>query len=301
MDLAPIALFVYNRPLHTKKVLEALENNVLASESTVYIFCDGPKENSTLDNQKNIAKVRELVKKKNWCKSTVITERKINMGLVSNVIEGIDKVIEKHGKIIVLEDDLITSPYFLKYCNDALKMYEKEYNVYSINGFQFPFDVKVLDTFLCPLATSSWGWATWKDRWDVFNENIENKEFIQNHSLVKARFNFAGYDYASMLDNKNSWAIKWYYSVFLRNGLGLFPTKSLVTNIGFDGTGEHIGSYYIADNIINKEIPLYKKETIDLVLYSRLLDWFTIDKAKLERKNLHPFKKIKGFIKNIIK
>ncbi len=301
MALAPIALFVYNRPWHTEQTLIALENNELASESILYIFCDGPKENSSVENLNNIKKVRNLIKSKKWCYKTNIVERKKNIGLASNIVDGINKVIEEHGKIIVLEDDLITSPFFLKYCNDALLMYKDSPNVYSINGFQFPLDTNRVDTFLCPLATSSWGWATWKSRWDIFKEMIENKELIQNHPWLKARFNFAGYDYATMLDNSNSWAIKWYYSVFLRNGLGLFPTKSLVSNIGFDRSGEHIGVYSVSKKTTNEEILLLKKESIDLELYSKLLDSFTKDKVILENNDKHAIVKIKRFLQKLIK
>ncbi len=264
MALAPIALFVYNRPWHTEQTLIALENNELASESILYIFCDGPKENSSVENLNNIKKVRNLIKSKKWCYKTNIVERKRNIGLASNIVDGINKVIEKHGTIIVLEDDLITSPFFLKYCNDALLMYKDSPNVYSINGFQFPIDTNRLDTFLCPLATSSWGWATWKSRWDVFKDKIENKEIIQNHPWLRARFNFAGYDYATMLDNSNSWAIKWYYSVFLVNGLGLFPTKSLVSNIGFDGSGEHCTRDIIVNEIPKDKIVMQKRNLLIL-------------------------------------
>ena len=275
MDLAPIALFVYNRPWHTEQTLVALENNELASESTLFIFCDGPKEDSSIENLNNIKKVRNIIKSKKWCKKIFITERNKNIGLASNIVDGINKVINKHGKIIVLEDDLVTSPYFLSYCNEGLKIYKDFQNVYSINGFQFPLKIDYLDSFLSPLATSSWGWATWKDRWSQYKENIEYKKIIQEHPLIRSRFNFANYDYATMLDNPNSWAIKWYYSVFLMNGLGLFPTKTLVSNIGFDGSGEHCTTESIVNETAKDKIIITKKEFIDIDFYALLLNYFS--------------------------
>ena len=127
-----------------------------------------------------------------------------------------------------------------------------------------------MDTFLCPLATSSWGWATWSSSWASFSRQLTFKDVIQNKDVIKARFNIADYDYATMLNNEKSWAIKWYYSVFLKNGLGLFPTRTLVTNIGFDGSGEHSSNTDHQQALVQSRVVLEKKEIIHLGLYAKL-------------------------------
>jgi hypothetical protein len=161
-----------------------------------------------------------------------------------------------------------------------LEMYKNNSNVYSINAYQFAFNTNKIDTFLCPLAVNSWGWATWADKWKIFDRNPSQKEIIQNHILIRKRFNLSDYDYATMLDNKKSWAIRWYYSVFLRNGLGLFPTKSLIGNIGFDGSGENCGTLEMNQNIYQEKINLSEKKEIDFELYSQILDCFTLNRIK---------------------
>ena len=274
-SLAPIILFVYNRPWHTLQTLEALSKNTLAKESILYIYSDAAKEESQIDK---VNEVREVIKSKQWCLQVKIIERKTNFGLSSNVIEGITEIVNQYGEIIVLEDDLVTSPYFLEYCNDGLEIYHNEKSVYSINGYQFPLGINKSDTFLCPLATSSWGWATWADRWSAFEIELKYRNVIQKNRFLTQRFNLADYDYTNMLGNEKSWAIRWYYSVFVRNGLGLFPTQSLVKNIGFDGKGENYTSDLSNDfnqNITNLKIVVIKKHTINFKYYEIILNYFT--------------------------
>jgi hypothetical protein len=276
LSFAPIILFAYNRPKHTEQTLIALKNNVLASESILYIFIDGAKKDSDAENIEKNRKVSEIAKSQKWCKEVYIIEREKNFGLAENVINGVTDIVNKHGKIIVLEDDLITSPHFLEYCNEGLEMYKNHSNIYSINAYQFDLNTDKTDTFLCPLATSSWGWATWADRWNIFDRNPSQKKIIQNNIHIRKRFNLSDYDYATMLDNQKSWAIRWYYSVFIRNGLGLFPTKSLVSNIGFDGSGENCGTLNINQNIYQKKIKLSEKTEVNAELYAQLLEYFTL-------------------------
>ncbi len=283
MKLAPIILFAYNRPYHTEQTLLALHENQLADKSTLYIYCDGPKEDASEEELKKIRAVRDLARKKLWCREVIIVEQQENKGLASAVIAGISEVIEKHGTIIVLEDDLVTAPYFLTYCNEGLELYENHKQVYAINGYQFPIGIDEITAFLSPLATSSWGWATWKDRWAVFEKNPAETETIASNVHLSRRFNFADYPYVPMLKNKNSWAIRWYYSVFLHNGLGVFPTQSLVKNIGFDGSGEHGESVDFQQELCQSKIPLTVQEKIHLQYYARKLDFFT-KKNELSKK-----------------
>ncbi len=259
--LAPIVLFTYNRPFHTEQTLFALEKNEKANESVLYIFADGLKENAGEIEVQKVLELRKVIRK-NWqFKEIYLVEREKNWGLADNVTDGISEIVSQYGKVIVLEDDLLTSPFFLNYCNEALNLYENEKNVYSVNAFQFPLPVTEFETFLCPLGTSSWGWATWADRWKVFEKVPKYKNLIQNNDYLRNRFNFAGYDYAKMLDNPKSWAIRWYYSVFMQNGLGIFPTISLVQNIGFDGSGENCGDLLKTNGVFSEGVGKLIKQT----------------------------------------
>jgi hypothetical protein len=275
MELAPIILFVYNRPWHTERTLQALKLNHLANQSKLYVYCDGPKADASEETRKKIDEVRALVANGDWCKEVILRERAENRGLAANVIEGITEVINEHGRVIVLEDDLITAPYFLTYCNEGLDLYKDVSNVYSINGYQFPMQVDEADTFLSPQATSSWGWATWKDRWEHFEIEATQKDTIVSSDHLTRRFNLADYNYVGMLNNKNSWAIRWYYTAFLRNGLGLFPTQTLVENIGFDGSGEHCSIVDYEQRLWNSKIELSRKDKINISYYKKTLDFFS--------------------------
>ena len=246
MNLAPIVLFVYNRPNHTLKTLEALEQNNLASESELFVFCDGPKPNADQSTIKAIAEVREVIKKRQWCKNVKIYESDINKGLADSIVSGVTTVVNKYGKIIVLEDDIVTSKGFLKYMNEALTLYEHEEDIMHIGSYlpKTTGNNDLPETFLSRFM-SCWGWATWKTSWKKANWNTE---FLYDQIVdtkVLYEFNLEGVlDYHTQLEKNlngsiKTWAIKWFASVFLNSGLCLYPKKSLSENIGFDGTGEH--------------------------------------------------------------
>ena len=274
-DLAPIILFIYNRPDHTKKTLEALHDNLYANESVLYVFADGPKDRASADDLNKIAEARNVVKERLWCKEVILITREKNMKLEDNVIEGISQIINKHGKAIILEDDLVTSPFFLQYCNEGLKVYENAKQVFSINGFMFPIDFSgEPETFLCPLAISSWGWATWADRWNQFEKSPMYINEIENNKFLRNRFNFGDYDFFRMLKDLNTWDIRWYYTAFTRNGLGVFPTRSLVRNIGFDGSGTHTGNGNLEQELFNNKIKMKESNSINHFNYSKMLNFF---------------------------
>lgn len=244
-ELAPIVLFVYNRPDHTKQTVEALQKNELANESELFIFSDAPKNEIV---QEKVNEVREYIKTINGFKKVTIVEREKNWGLANSIIDGVTNIINKYGKIIVLEDDLTTSPYFLKYMNNALEKYKNEKNVYSITGYSFTDEIENMDSSYFLSITSSWSWATWADRWSIFERNHEKmKQFIKDKSNHK-KFNFDNsYNYTSMakdnlIGKNDSWAIHWYFCVFQKDGLTLYPNKTLVSNIGFDGSGTNCGN-----------------------------------------------------------
>jgi hypothetical protein len=245
--LSPIVLFVYNRLWHTEQTLEALSKNNLADESILYIYADGPKPDAADDQLDKIKQVRELIKSRQWCKEIHIIESEANKGLANSIISGVTEVINKHGKIIVMEDDIVTSPYFLKFMNKALNYYENESKVWHITGWNYLFYPDGKDDAFFWKTMNCWGWGTWKDRWQYYEKNTDKliSELTQEDIFKLDVFGSTGM-WDQVLSNKNgninSWAIYWYVTIYKNNGLCLNPTESYVKNIGFDGTGVHCGA-----------------------------------------------------------
>ena len=241
MQLSPIALFVYNRLEHTRQTIEALRDNYLARESELFIFSDAPKDEGS---KNDVRLMREYLKTIEGFKKVIIFERRNNLGASENIIGGVTEVINMCGKVIVLEDDLLLSRYFLKFMNDALVFYEKEEKVISVCGYMYKIDIKNQETFFLKMA-DCWGWATWKRGWDLFESNAAKLLERLNVQRMIRRFDLnGGRAYSKMLKKQvqgkiSSWAIRWYASAFLNNKLSLFPARSLVRNIGFDGSGMH--------------------------------------------------------------
>ena len=288
MNLAPIALFVYNRLDHTEQTVSALKRNVLAEESDLFVFSDAPKD-SDLDEK--IKAVREFIASTTGFKSLTIIERPHNLGLANSVIDGVTNLCNKYGQVIVLEDDLVTSPYFLKYMNDALDFYRDEERVISIHGYIYPVKAKLPETFFLRGA-DCWGWATWKRGWDIFEPNGEKLlEQLKQRKLEK-QFNFDGaYEYVRMLKNQilkknDSWAIRWHASAFLNDSLTLYSGKSLVNNIGNDSSGTHSGSTSEYDVILNNTPVEIKQIAImeTTVARNAIIDFFFKNKPSIMAK-----------------
>lgn len=261
MSLAPVLLFTYNRPSHTRQTLEALMNNELCSETELYIYSDGYKSKS---DKNEVLKVRKLIHSIDGLKKIHIVENPHNIGLAKNIIEGVTRIVNEYGKVIVLEDDLITAPQFLSFMNEALERFENEEKIGHIHGFCYP--IKGLPEAFLIKWIGSWGWATWKRAWQIFNpDGQELLNEIKRRKLSK-QFDFNGkYPYTRMLKRQvngenDSWAIRWNATLFLNDMLSLNAGKSLVQNIGFDGSGIHSGSdeIYSTDLFkgkLNIEIP----------------------------------------------
>ncbi|WP_207426446.1 sugar transferase [Pedobacter sp. SYSU D00535] len=242
-NLAPIALFVYNRPEHTRRTLKFLQQNLLADESRLHIFSDAAKR---AEDEAKVAEVRTLIRNIEGFKSVEVIERDINLGLANSIIDGVSKLVDEYGKVIVFEDDLISSSATLQYFNDALNRYEQEEKVMHIGAYMYPIDAAVLpETFFARIATS-WGWATWKRAWTHFEPNIDtlitqfDSQKINDFS-IDGTMNFWKQIQEFKSGKNNSWAIRWYASIFLKEGLSLNPASSLINNIGHDGTGVHSG------------------------------------------------------------
>jgi hypothetical protein len=237
--LAPIVLFVYNRPEHTRKTIEALCLNTLAGESEIFIYSDGAKDTARLDK---VNEVRSFIKTVSGFKSVTIIEREKNWGLAASIIDGVTNIINLYDKIIVLEDDIVTSPYFLKFMNGALDFYADDPKVWSISGYNYPIKSNGLGEAFFFRNGACWGWGTWKQRWMLFEKNPDKliKKFSKKDIF---NFNIEGsYDIWEQVKANNdkridTWAIFWDAAIFKNKGLVLYPSISFVQNIGFDNTG----------------------------------------------------------------
>ncbi len=249
-SLAPIVLFVYNRPEHTLATLQSLKNNNLAADSVLFIYADGPKNNASETEMEKINKTRNIIKQEQWCKEVFIIESETNKGLANSIVNGITQVVNKYGKIIVLEDDLLFSKGTLQYFNEALELYEKVEKVMHVSAYTYPIQLNIKDETYFLRNGSCWGWATWKRAWNNFNNNAD--DLYGKLKKHKWEFNIDGTHedfFKQLVENKNqlrkTWAIKWYASIFINKGLCLSPSKSMVKNIGHDGSGTNSSSYDI--------------------------------------------------------
>ncbi|MEG1546260.1 MAG: glycosyltransferase [Bacteroides sp.] len=272
MTYSPIILFTYNRPEHTQRIITSLLQNSEAAKSELFIYSDAPKDESI---QEAVEQVRTYIHSIKGFAQVNIVERKENWGLARNVIDGVTTIVNRFERVIVLEDDLVVAPYFLKFMNDALEMYKDEPRVGHIQACDFTQDNTLPDTFLIKW-TGSWGWATWNRAWKLFNPDGKAllKE-LKDRRLTKT-FDFnSTYGFTRMLKRQiagknNSWAIRWNASLFLHGVLSLNTGKSLVQNDGFDGSGTNCGggSLY-ASNLWLEQLPVEKAETMTENLIAR--------------------------------
>ncbi len=254
MSLAPIALFVYNRPTHTRITIEALARNRLAADSDLLVFSDGPR---SPEHAAAVEAVRAYVRGISGFRSVTLTCRERNLGLAQSIIGGVTQVCSERGRVIVVEDDLVTSPHFLSYMNAGLDLYEPDDAVASIHGYVYPVDQALPETFFL-LGADCWGWATWRRSWQVFNpDGAALLAELQRRNLVRA-FNYDGSSqHARMLElqvqkKNDSWAIRWHASACLAGKLTLYPGRSLVCNIGFM-EGTHFTDYDFPDVVLTDQ------------------------------------------------
>ena len=244
MNCAPIALFAYNRLVHLKRTVEALCSARHAQESRLWIFCDGPKRP---EDSEAVAQVRSYARSIQGFSTVTVVERDRNLGLAASITEGVRRLCEESGRVIVVEDDLIVSAGFLGFLNQALDRYEKDEEVMQASGYMYPGEFGAPDESLFLPMISCWGWGTWKRAWDRYDPTMRGYETLRRDRRLRKRFDLGGaYDYFDMLERQvtgkiDSWGICWQLSVFMQHGLVLYPTRSLVRNIGVDGSGTHGG------------------------------------------------------------
>jgi hypothetical protein len=292
-DKAPIALFTYNRLDHTQKTIEALKANELAQDTDLFVFSDGAKSKK---DSEVVNVLRAYLKTIEGFNRVEVIERGENFGLARSIIDGITSVVNKYGKIIVVEDDVVTSPFFLSYMNAALNHYENDKKVWHISGWTPGINTKGLpDFFFWRIMNCSAGWGTWSDRWRFFNNEVDKT--IENFSFKeRMQFSFSGIAnfWRQLKGNRkgriNTWAIFWYATIFKNKGLCLTPKKSYAKNIGFDGTGVHTNAQnaYKNERVLNEQsifnFDKIKVKESDLAIKKAYRFYFMEDLTKLLRK-----------------
>lgn len=239
--MAPVILFTYNRLNTLQKTVAALQLNELSSETDLFIFSDGAKN---ADQQKKVAAVRGYLKTITGFKSVTVFESPVNKGLSQSIINGVTLILDRYGHAIVLEDDLVTSSNFLRFMNQALDFYKKNQSVASIAGFSYPMKGLGEKDIYFTLRTSSWGWATWKDRWAGIDWSVKDYPAFRSSKTQRRRFNRMGSDLTKMLERqmrgqRDSWAVRFCYHQFQKRLFTVFPAVSKVKNIGSEDGATH--------------------------------------------------------------
>lgn len=245
---APVIIFSYNRPNHLRQTLDALAKNTLASQSVLYIYCDGSKENASEEQVTKVQENRRVAHAAIGFAEINVIERETNIGLAANIVGAVTEILNQYGRVITLEDDVITSPGFLRYMNDALEMYKDDEQVMHISSYTWPHRGKLPDTFFYEVPYPGGGWATWQRAWKHYTDDVE--PLYDYWSTRWDEFNKFGGNYLQSQLEKNyhgvmkTWFIKWHAVMLQRGALTLYPGQSLTNNIGFDDQGTNC---YITD------------------------------------------------------
>jgi len=268
-EVAPIALFAFDRPSHLEQTLTALAENPQAQESDLTIFSDGPRSDADSPSVRQVREIARAWTTKGAFHRVSIIERPENLGLARSVIEGVTQILSESDTIIVLEDDLVVSPDFIRYMNEALRLYQDESSVISIHGFTMNVGSVLPETFFLRGA-DCWGWATWRRGWQVFESDGQLLLDRLDDSGEVDDFDFGGnYPYRDMLERQvrgivDSWAVRWHAAAFLAGKLTLYPGRSLVRNIGQEGSGTHSmerASHSVHENRF--EFPVQKIDPVE--------------------------------------
>lgn len=264
-----------------------MQRCALANQSRLHVFSDGPRGAET---EPAVREVRSFLRTVDGFASVDIHERKTNAGLAGSVIEGVTRLCREHGSVIVVEDDLVVAPGFLKFLNSALERYRTDPQVMQISAHMFPVDVPTTDdAFFLPFV-SSWGWATWDRAWQKFDPQATGYAQLKNDMKLRRAFDMnGGFDYFSMLEAQlagkiDSWAIRWNLSVFMNHGMVLYPRNSLVENTGFDGSGVHCRGD-APDRIIDPDfLPKHwPSPLLDEAIQERVFEYFRARRSPVAR------------------
>ena len=296
---APVVLFVYNRPDHTMNVIDSLKKNLYAKETDLYVFSDEAKNENNVDK---VNAVREYIRSTEWkeyFRSVTVIEAEENKGLAKSIIGGVTDILKKYEKVIVVEDELVLSPYFLNYMNGELDYYKDVPDVWSISGYSFP--MKSLKNYphdvFYSYRGSSWGWATWLDRWIKTDWEVKDYEKMMQDKEWQKRFNRGGADLTGMLrlqmEGKiNSWAVRWVYTQSNLDMYTVYPKKSYILNDGCDGSGTNSGTHSELNTDIKGSLAECKFECLEIDKKISREFWYKYSDT-LDKKIKRNLKKIK--------
>lgn len=289
--IAPVSIFVYNRYEHAVKTISSLMDNTLAKETDVYIFSDGPKNQGDLVKINRIRDYLKQIEKGNAFKSITIIESDVNKGLANSIISGVTSVIKKYGRIIVIEDDCVSSRDFLSFMNKCLDYYEDNNRVWSIGGYtvniNFPTDY-FYDVYVMG-RTCSYAWATWLKNWEKVDWDVKDYNIFRRNLTIRRKFNEFGEDRAKMLDlqqigKKNSWAIRFCYAMFKHKQFTIYPCHTKIQNIGYD-VGTHVngksGSFDVKITEYGETTKLINDIEINKEIKKQFVRYFKRNKFKL--------------------
>ena len=282
--LSPICLFTYNRLNETKQTVEALQKNNLASESKLFIFSDAAKVGG---NQQKVIEVRNYLKTITGFESVEIFEEPVNKGLANSIISGVSEIVHKFEKVIVLEDDLITTPNFLDFMNQSLDFYSNNNKIFSISGYTMDLpSLKNYDKdFYYGYRASSWGWGTWKNKWEEIDWQMADYSAFKWDFPKQIRFMRGGSDLPYMLwkqmhDKIDSWAVRWCYNQFKKNLLTVYPTKSKIVSIGFGADATHTKKtkrfFVVPDQEYKVKFRFEEKTALNKQLYQEFKNKFSV-------------------------
>jgi glycosyl transferase family 2 len=310
MQATPIAVFTYNRPEHTRRMLASLAKCSRLTECRLHLFCDGAR---TLSQQPGVDATRKVAAEFAQRLGGQMVVRDENLGLARSIVTGVTALVQEFGRAVVIEDDLILSPDYLDFMLQALDRYQAEDEVYQISGYLFPIDaLPNVDSFFLPLTTT-WGWATWARAWQRFEWAPKHAHEMLRQTAERLRFDLDGsYPYSSMLQDRlagknDSWGILWWHAVFMAAGKVLYPRRSLVSNKGFDGTGTHSGNNPALARTLHTEVkgariarPLKfpASVNIDPIAWSKVKEYLRQQQAtQSDRSHRQVWQKLKRLMK----
>jgi hypothetical protein len=286
-SLPPIVVFAFNRPDHLERTLRALASCAEAAASPLTVFCDGARRES---DEARVREVREVAAAAEGFASVEVIARERNFGLAASIIDGVTRQVQQHGRVIVLEDDIVVSPHFLRYMHEGLALYEHDEQVASIHGYTYPVAETLPETFFLRGA-DCWGWATWARAWRHFRADGPTLLAELRAQRLTRAFDLDGaYPYTRMLEDQiagrnNSWAVRWHAACFLRGMLTLYPCRSLVVNIGNDDSGTHTGVTSDYDvEMLQRPVRLQRIELIETAAASAAVSALFRRKRRLLRR-----------------
>ncbi|SMO96713.1 Glycosyl transferase family 2 [Gracilimonas mengyeensis] len=291
MDLAPVIIFCYNRLNETQQTIQALKENYLSEKSILFIFSDGPKK---FKDHAKVKEVREFLQTVEGFKSIEIVKSKENNGLAQSIISGVSQVIEEYGKVIVLEDDLITSPNFLDFMNQALDFHQDSEDIFSISGYtmDLPSLKDYPKDYYVGYRASSWGWGTWREQWEKVDWEVSNYSGFKWNLAEQLKFMRGGSDLPRMLSKQmngkiDSWAVRWCYDQFKRDMYTVFPSTSKVVSIGFGEDATHTKDTNRFDTILDqgeqRDFEFEAETKIDKILAKEFRKKFSFKNRLLEK------------------